>query len=141
MMHLTQFMVQRALEQPNTKHLGADERTHLTDGSLHYMYFEKADSVLSRPSTINDSVINSLPQMECNVLLDKFSTVTETRKRFSVCHWAMYRVQTQYLQRSIKQEVNQRQRNLQSCFTACGGRAYPIRVEGCNPPMQMERKY
>ena len=33
--------------------------------------------MLDRPSTINDNAINRVPQIECNVLLDKFPTVTE----------------------------------------------------------------
>ena len=36
--------------------------------------------MLNRPSSINDKAINRLPQIECNVLLDEFPTVTETRK-------------------------------------------------------------
>ena len=34
------------------------------------------------PSSVNDNAINRLPQIECNVLLDEFPTVTETRKPF-----------------------------------------------------------
>ena len=37
------------------------------------------DSVLNRPSSINDS-INRLPQVECNLLLDEFPIVAETVK-------------------------------------------------------------
>ena len=36
--------------------------------------------MLNRPSSVNDNAINRLPQIECNVLLDEFPTVTETRK-------------------------------------------------------------
>ena len=36
--------------------------------------------MLNRPSSVNDSAINRLPQKECNILLDEFPTVTETRK-------------------------------------------------------------
>ena len=36
--------------------------------------------MLNRPSSVNDNAINRLPQIECNVLLDEFLTVTETRK-------------------------------------------------------------
>ena len=36
--------------------------------------------MLNRPSSVNDNAINTLPQTECNVLLDEFPTVTETRK-------------------------------------------------------------
>ena len=38
------------------------------------------NSVLNRPSTINDNAINRLPQVECNVFLRDFPTVTETTK-------------------------------------------------------------
>ena len=41
---------------------------------------EHFNSVLNRPSSVNDNAINRLPQIECNVLLDEFPTVTETRK-------------------------------------------------------------
>ena len=36
--------------------------------------------MLNRPSSVNDNAINRLPQIECNVLLDEFPTVTETMK-------------------------------------------------------------
>ena len=36
--------------------------------------------MLSRPSSVNDNAINTLSQIECNVLLDEFPTVMETRK-------------------------------------------------------------
>ena len=36
--------------------------------------------VLNRQSSINDEAINRLPQVECNPLLDEFSTVSETVK-------------------------------------------------------------
>ena len=36
--------------------------------------------MLNLPSSVNDNAINRLPQIECNVLLDEFQTVTETRK-------------------------------------------------------------
>ena len=36
--------------------------------------------MLNRPSSVNGNPINIHPQIECNVLLDEFPTVTETRK-------------------------------------------------------------
>ena len=36
--------------------------------------------MLNRPSSINEDAIDRLPQIECNVLLDEFPTVMETRK-------------------------------------------------------------
>ena len=41
---------------------------------------EHFDSVVNRPSSINDDAINRLTQVECNLLLDEFPTVTETVK-------------------------------------------------------------
>ena len=41
---------------------------------------EHFNSVLNRPPSVNDNPIYRLPQIECNVLLDEFPTVTETRK-------------------------------------------------------------
>ena len=41
---------------------------------------EHFNSVLNRPSSVNDNAMNRLPQTECNVLLDEFPTVSETRK-------------------------------------------------------------
>ena len=37
-------------------------------------------SVLNRHSSINEDIIDRLPRIECNVLLDEFPTVMETRK-------------------------------------------------------------
>ena len=39
---------------------------------------EHFDGVLNRPSSINDDAINRLPQVECNLLLDEFPTISET---------------------------------------------------------------
>ena len=39
---------------------------------------EHFDSVLNRSSSIKDDAINRLPQVECNLLLDEFPTVSET---------------------------------------------------------------
>ena len=36
--------------------------------------------MLNLPSTVNNNAIKGLPQIECNVLLEDFPTVTETRK-------------------------------------------------------------
>ena len=37
-------------------------------------------SVLNQPSSINEDAINRLQKIECNVLLDEFPTVMETRE-------------------------------------------------------------
>ena len=61
--------------------LSADGSTLLTDkDAILKRWTEHFNSVLSRPSSVNDNAINRLPQIECNVLLDEFPTVTETRK-------------------------------------------------------------
>ena len=55
--------------------------TLLTDKeAIWKRWAEHFNSVLNRPSSINEDAMNRLPQIECNVLLDKFSTVMETRK-------------------------------------------------------------
>ena len=55
------------------------------------------------------------------------------RNQFSICHRTRSLVQTQYMQRSIKQEVNQWQRNLKCCFTACGGRRLSHKNSSMHP--------
>ena len=58
-----------------------DGSTLLTDkDAILKRWTEHFNSVLNRPSSVNDIAINRLPQKECNVLLDEFPTVTETRK-------------------------------------------------------------
>ena len=57
--------------------LSADGSTLLTDLDGWAEHF---NSVLNHPSSVNDNAINRLPQIECNVLLDEFQTVLETRK-------------------------------------------------------------
>ena len=56
--------------------LSADGST-LLDAILK-RWAEHFNSVLNRPSSVNDNAINRLPQIECNVLLDEFPTVTES---------------------------------------------------------------
>ena len=61
--------------------LSADGSTLLTDKDVILKrWAEHFNSVLNCPSSVNDNAINRLPQIECNVLLDEFPTVTETRK-------------------------------------------------------------
>ena len=61
--------------------LSADGNTLLTDKeAILERWAEHFYSVLNRPSSINQDAIDRLPQIECNVLLDEFPTVTETRK-------------------------------------------------------------
>ena len=61
--------------------LSADGKTLLTDKeAILERWAEHFNSVLNRPSSINEDAIDRLPQIECNVLLDEFPTVTETIK-------------------------------------------------------------
>ena len=61
--------------------LSADGSTLLTDkDAILKRWAEHFNSVLNHPSSVIDSAINRLPQIECNVLLDEFPTVTETKK-------------------------------------------------------------
>ena len=61
--------------------LSADGNTLLTDKeAILKRWAEHFNSVLNRPSSINEDAIDRLPQIECNVLLDEFPTVMETRK-------------------------------------------------------------
>ena len=61
--------------------LSADGSTLLTDkDAILKRWAEHFNSVLNRPSSVNDNAILRLTQIECHVLLDEFSTVTETRK-------------------------------------------------------------
>ena len=61
--------------------LGADGTSLLTGKDAYLKrWAEHFDSVLNRPSPINDDAINRLPQVECNLLLDEFPTVAETVK-------------------------------------------------------------
>ena len=61
--------------------LSADGTSLLTDKeAILKRWAEQFDSVLNRPSSINDDAIKRLPQVECNLLLDEFLTVAETVK-------------------------------------------------------------
>ena len=61
--------------------LSADGTSLLTDKvAILKRRAEHFDSVLNRPSSINNDAINRLPQVDCNLLLDEFATVSETVK-------------------------------------------------------------
>ena len=61
--------------------LSADGSTLLTDKeAILKRWTEHFNTVLNRQSSINKDAIDRLPQIECNVLLDEFPTVMETRK-------------------------------------------------------------
>ena len=61
--------------------ISTDRSALLTDRyAILKRWAEHFNSVLNHPSSVNDNAINRLPQIECNVLLGEFPTVTETRK-------------------------------------------------------------
>ena len=61
--------------------LSADGTSLLTDKeAILKRRAEHFDSVLNRPSSINDEAVNRLPQVECNPLLDELPAVSETVK-------------------------------------------------------------
>ena len=65
----------------NTPLLSADGTRLLTDKEASLKrWAEHFDGVLYRPSSINDEVINRLPQVECNPLLDELPNISETVK-------------------------------------------------------------
>ena len=65
----------------DTPLLSADGSTLLTDkDAILKRWAGNFNSVLNCPSSVNDNAFNRLPQIECDVLLDEFPTVTETRK-------------------------------------------------------------
>ena len=60
--------------------LSADGSTLLTDKEANLeRWAEHFNSVLNRPSSINEDAIDILPLIECIVRLDDFLTVMETR--------------------------------------------------------------
>ena len=61
--------------------VSADGSTLLTDKeAILKRWAEHFNSVLNRPSSINEDAIERLPPIEYNVLLDEFPIVMETRK-------------------------------------------------------------
>ena len=86
--------------------LNANGSTLLTDKeAILKRWAEHFNSVLNRPSSINEDAIDRLPQIDCNVLLDEFPTVVEKKKKkkqFNSCHLAKLQGQMQFLPRSIE---------------------------------------
>ena len=73
--------------------LSADGTSLLTDKeAIVKRWAEYFDSVLNRPSSINDEAINRLPQVEGNLLLDEFPTVSETVKAIKRVFWEGSRI-------------------------------------------------
>ena len=78
--------------------LSADGSTLFTDKeAILKRWAEHFKSVLTR----GEDAIDRLPQIECNVLLDGFPTVIETKQQFNDCNLAKLLVQMQFLQMFI----------------------------------------
>ena len=60
--------------------LGADGATLITDKKILERWAEHFDRVPNRPSTINDEVIDRVPQVPFDETLDSVPTFEETRK-------------------------------------------------------------
>ena len=92
--------------------LSADGSTLLTDkDAILKRWAEHFNSVLNRPSSVNDNAIKRLPQIKCSVLLDEFPTVTETRKAINIYLLVKHQVQMQFMLKSIKLVDFQWQKN------------------------------
>ena len=103
--------------------LNADGSTLLTDkDTILEKWVEHFNSVLNRQSSVNDNAIIRLPQTECNLLLDEFPTITETRK--AIQHLSSGKAPGAD---AIPAEVYEAgglpmAETLQTCFFSCGGR-------------------
>ena len=60
--------------------LSADGSTLTDKDAILKRWAEHFNSVLSHPSSVDGNAINRLTNIECNVRIGEFSTVTETRK-------------------------------------------------------------
>ena len=63
---------------------------------------EHFNSVLNQTSNINEDAIYRHPQIECNVLLDEFHVVMETRKIAQQLSSDKLHVQMQFMSRLIR---------------------------------------
>ena len=124
--------------------LSTDGSTLLTDkDAILKRWAEPFNSVLNRPSSVNDKAINRLPQIECNVLLAEFPTVTETRN--AIQHLSSGKAPgTDAIPAEVYKAVGltmaEKTDRVVSMHVEKGG--YPTRLQGCfhNPPLQTERK-
>ena len=106
---------------------------------------EHFNSVPNCQSSVNDNAnaINRLPQIECNVLLDEFPTVTETRK--AIQHLSSGKAPganaiPAKVYKAGGLPMAEKTDRVVSMHVEEGG--YPTRLQGCfhNPPIQTERK-
>ena len=96
--------------------LSADGRTLLTDkDAILKRWAEHFNSLLNRPSSVNDNAINRLPQIECNALFDEFPSQKQG-KQFNIYLLVKHQVQLQFLPKSIKLVDFQWQKKLTELF-------------------------
>ena len=127
-----------------TSLLSADGSTLLTDkDAILKRWAEHFNSVLNRPSSVNDNANNRLLQIECNILFDEFPTVTETRK--AIQHLSPGKAPgtdaiTAEVYKAGGLPMAEKTDRVVSMHVEKGG--YPTRLQGCfhNPPIQTERK-
>ena len=102
--------------------LSADGSTLLTDKeAILKRWAEHFNSVLNRPSSINEDAIDRLPQIECNVLLDEFPTVMERRKAVQQLSYGKA-PSADAIPAEVYKAGGLPMAEKLSCFTVCGGR-------------------
>ena len=96
--------------------------TLLTDkDAILERWVKHFNSVFKCPTSVNDNVINRLPQIECNVLLDKLLTITETRK--AIQHLSSGKAPgADAIPAEVYKAGGLPMSEKLSCFNACGGR-------------------
>ena len=121
-------MVQRAQEPLHSLvqlELLTDKEDILKRWAKHF------DSVLKRPSSINNEAINRLPQVECNPFLDEFPTVSETVKAIKLLSSGW---QCSMIRCNICRDLQRRRSS--SCKETdshyAEKRSHPSRIQGCN---------
>ena len=127
-----------------TPPLSADGSSLLTDkDAILKRWAEHFNSVLNRPSSVNENTINRLPHIQCSVLLDEFPTVTETRK--AIQHLSSGKAPgTDAISAEVYKAdglpMAEKLTRVVSMHVEKGG--YLTRLQGCfhNPPIQTERK-
>ena len=124
--------------------LSADATSLLTDKeAILKRWAEHFDSVLNRPSFINDDAINRLPQVECNLLLDDFPTVAETVKAITLLSSGMAPGTDANTCWDLQSRRNFSCKEYDRVISHyVEKRSYPSRIQGCvnYPPIQTDRE-
>ena len=106
-------------------------------------WVEHFDSLLNRPSSISDDAINKLPQMECNLVLDEFPTVSETVKAIKLLSSGKA-PGSDSIPAEIYKAGGTPVAKEDDCVIShyAEKRSHPTRIQGCvnYPPIQTERE-